>query len=81
MEIKTKYDIGDKVWTIHNNKVVNMTIYHFSIKVYKEKIRIEYMSDEDFKQHVSFKNTPELLPLFKYENELFPTKEELVKSL
>lgn len=41
MEIKTRYNLGDKVWTVQNCKAVQMEITEISIN----KERISYRGD------------------------------------
>ena len=75
MEVNTKYDLDDRVWTVINNKVekqivTGITVYHTFNEPWKgggEKIDILY----DLNWQV------EEVP----ENRLFSTKEELLKSL
>lgn len=75
MEVNTKYDLDDRVWTVINNKVekqivTGITVYHTFKEPYLgggEKIDILY--DLNWQA--------EEVP----ENRLFSTKEELLKSL
>lgn len=65
MEIKTKYNIGDTVWFMHKNRCVSMKIENINIEV---KIKyIQYIFNES--------------EIWISEKYLFPTKEELLKSL
>ena len=65
MTIKTKYNIGDEVWFIRNNKVTLGFV---------EIINIRHTTfEEDIEYYV--------LGNWYYESSLFPTKEELLKSL
>lgn len=76
MEIKTKYNIGDEVYFIHNNKVNNSRIKSIEVTCISNydalyptepKVVITY--------HVMINNT-------RYcEYDLFKTKEELINSL
>lgn len=72
MQINTKYNIGDEVYALFNNKVKNFIITGISI-VAKEKfpILIRYISFNII--------TGEYMKID--EKEIFPTKEELLKSL
>ena len=69
MIIETKYSIGDEVWcNIYNGKKLKITAIHI-IAVAVDNVIIEYsvMSNG--------------IAWCKTENELFPTEEELLKSL
>jgi len=68
MDIKTKFKIGDYVFTMMDNRVWNFTINSIVIRVSNEKIIIEY-------KFVSNER------MMRKEHELFTTKEELLKSL
>lgn len=71
MTIETKYNIGDEVWFIWDNIVRNAKIDGiWSITVNPEKSII-------YQLNMTWHDAP---LLFK-ENALFPTKEELLKSL
>lgn len=65
--VKTKYDIGNTVWYIRDNKARYAEITGFSISVEANKTEIKYTLHYDSG---------------KVEESLaFPTKEELLKSL
>ena len=67
MTIKTKYNIGDEVWYILKGNVYHEIIDHIVIDVVKTgEIYIYYNSEGKFPHR---------------EDRLFPTKEELLKSL
>ena len=68
MTIETKYNIGDEVWTIVEDKVSECPILSITVKkgIWKEEIEVMYYIDNCE---------------WRYEQELFPTKEELLKSL
>ena len=72
MEIKTKYNIGDRVYTLFDNKVENFIIEGINIVADKEyPILIQYLSYNI----IPGENT-------RFDEErVFPTKEELLKSL
>lgn len=71
MKIETKYNIGDEVWTVIKGKAVKevVNMIHIHIGSYEN---ISY----------SF-NSRRALGLFEpiEESNIFPTKEELLKSL
>ena len=70
MTIETKYNIGDDVWLLYNNKAVSSRIFRIEVKVDLHlSARIKYyLSGSDIAEFYS-------------EDKLFPTKEELLKSL
>lgn len=73
MEIKTKYDIGDEVYTLHKNKVTKVKIKAVGCSLSDTERYIGYATDIVgglFESNKSFT-----------EEELFKTKEELLKSL
>ena len=72
MDIKTKYDIGQSVFFMDNNKVQEGTIDRIHIEV-------RYNGGKDNKVRISYS----LFTTSKFyeDKELFPTKEELLKSL
>lgn len=80
MEIKTKYNLGDKVYVMHDNKVVYFTIQRINIKI-GDKISIEYVSSEKFRQYLYLSKESDYMSLYVEEEKVFSTKEELLKSL
>jgi hypothetical protein len=74
MKIETKFSVNDKVWLLHNNKIINSEILSISILVtHKGKIEEKYALKE-----ISNVYTGITHPYF--EN-IFTTKEELINSL
>jgi hypothetical protein len=71
MTIETKYNIGDEVWFMHNNKVYISFITDVRIKKNNVNTKIEYMVES--MQKIDFG--------IKKEFDLYSTKEELLKSL
>lgn len=71
MTIETKYNIGDEVWFIWENKVYVSFIEDVRVKRNNKNIKIEYMVESMQKKDFGLKK----------ESDLFPTKEELLKSL
>jgi len=67
MVVTTKYNIGDTVWFISNDKVSTLDITGFNITVDSGKTVIKYNLHYDVEE--------------LEEELLFPTKEELLKSL
>lgn len=69
MTIETKYNIGDEVWVYYNMMPEKMIITHINFYCHKRgtlKTEIRYVLNNA----IAFK-----------ERSLFPTKEELLKSL
>ena len=69
MTIETKYKIGDEVWVVAVNQVLMREVVKVRIVGINEKYGYEVTSDTWLKRG-----------LFE-EKRLFPTKEELIKSL
>ena len=70
MTIETKYNIGDKVWFMNEGEPTSEKIVRIDVEQYEQKQFVEYtviLCDV-------------ILTSF-YEEEIFPTKEELLKSL
>ena len=72
MEIKTKYDIGQRVFFMKDNKVETSAIRQIIIDVW-------YNRDKDIKERTSYGLFS--TDRFYEEENLFLTKEELLKSL
>lgn len=71
MTIETKYNIGDKVWCANIfGEPFQLKIYGIAIEILGNRIFISY--------YVGLK---EVSCTLKKEQLLFPTKEELLKSL
>lgn len=77
MEIKTKYNIGDAVWVIAGNKVQHLRIEAIEVSIGKTMIT----EDGDFS--ISEYKTSYSVGWGNWckESDIFPTKEELLKSL
>lgn len=83
MTIKTKYNIGDEVWAIYEYQVLKFRIAEIRIKTNGKKTFVEYLlvyspveisEDDILSADIEIKD---IIP----ERYLFPTKEELLKSL
>lgn len=76
MTIETKYNIGDEVWCIDNNMVTQSKIRSIVIEVGG--------AGSIIKRHILYRMYVDDIirrkPLVR-ESDLFPTKEELLKSL
>jgi hypothetical protein len=72
MKIETKYNIGDKVWLIAHNTICNLTITSIMATSYPTFNSIKY----------GFGRTEKTGKFdFVEEEYIFPTKEDLIKSL
>jgi hypothetical protein len=69
MTIETKFDIGQEVWFMEEDEPNSDVILSIEINIYKEKVFIEYLFANDS------------YPYGLDESILFPTKEELLKSM
>ncbi|MGL4779906.1 MAG: hypothetical protein ACRCXN_03635 [Bacteroidales bacterium] len=72
MTIETKFNIGDTVWYLYDNKVLQGVIVHIELQIdgndsYEEKCHIK--AEHHQRQYMY------------YAEKLFPSKEELLKSL
>lgn len=71
MTINTKYNIGDEVWFMNENKAYVSFIKDVMVKRNNKNTKIEYMVESMQKKDFGLKK----------EQDLFSTKEELLKSL
>lgn len=81
MNIKTKFDIGSKVFFMHSNKVATGCVTKISVTVIEKK-----KNDPDVivtmyqvKPNIPLDRCPCVLSM--HEVEIFGTKEELLKTL
>ena len=72
MKIETKYDIGQEVWLLDNNHIYQGTVDGINIAIGKE-ISSVYT--------VRIRNISGSWTIQRKEEFVFPTKEELLKSL
>jgi hypothetical protein len=72
MTIETRYDIGDEVWFIVNGRIAEFIVSQVSIVKTEHNAYITY--------GLRTKNEP-IITFDATEKFLFPTKEELLKSL
>lgn len=76
MKIKTKFDIDDIVYAIHDNKVQELRVYNIVIRQYYSKaIEIDYLLSP---VNIQPRNDGSVT---KGEKEVFKTKKQLVNSL
>lgn len=74
MTIETKYTIGDEVWLMYENKAITAQVIEMNVA-----IGMNFYSEVDAKCFCKIK-----CPYFTreiHDSHLFPTKEELLKSL
>lgn len=89
MTIETKFDIGQEVWVMYKNKPTRLTIGGIDISVRKGRLELDrvravimyYM--EPYEMNPLKMSDAEYIPYNRkyYENNVFLTKEELLKSL
>lgn len=89
MTIETKHNIGDEVWVMYENKPTRLTIGGINISVSKGRLELDraravimyYM--EPFEMNPIKMSDAVYIPYNRIynENDVFPTKEELLKSL
>lgn len=75
MEVKTKYEIGDEVWTMLNNRPHYFRIVAIGVFCYPNRIGVRNMENTN----VCHRSNPQ--HLYFDEKMCFPTKEELIKHL
>lgn len=78
MTIETKYNIGDEVWFMFRNKAIHTNIVSIKIKV-KNYTQCGMIRMEIGTAYEAFTPYDDILEIA--ESLLFPTKEELLKSL
>ena len=74
MTIETRYDIGDEVWLMYDNMAITAQIIEMNVE-----IRENYLRDVNANCYCKIK-----CPHFTreiHDSRIFPTKEELLKSL
>lgn len=70
MTIETKYNIGDKVWTLNSLcEPIPAKVFGIMVEVRRNRTYIDYKVDNQ-----------EIIA-YRREDVVFPTKEELLKSL
>ena len=81
MEIKTKYNIGDVVFTMFQNKVTYFTIRRIDIRTDRKETSIVYTSEETYEEYSHITGENGTRNWIRCEDKIFPSKEELLKSL
>lgn len=77
METLTKYNIGDEVWLMHENKAICFPVVEILLHIYQERAGfIRQHERYGVKQH-----RDDIKPTYYDVFNLFPSKEELLKSL
>lgn len=66
MEIKTKYNVGDTLYTIEHFKIIKFEVARIYAFAYESGVNIQYSS----KGYIDYK-----------EDECFRTEDELIKQL
>ena len=67
MEIKTKYKIGDTLYTIENFNIIKFEVSRIYVFVYENGINISYSkkSSADYKESECFRTEDELIKQLK----------------
>jgi len=82
MKIETKYNIGDTVWTISENKVKSGKITQpYTFTPYTVNFKYDLTKLIGWKLDKLEWKTDSERPIVRLEEELFLTKEELIQSL
>ena len=76
MEKHNKFQIGESVYLLHNNKIKQMFVYGVEFHI-EGNLNKFYM----YKLREFFPNTDSFAKSTQPENTLFTSKEELIKSL
>lgn len=83
MTIETKYNIGDEVWAIYQHQAIQLCVKGIKTYVHRRGTVVEYMlvykpvqtnEDDILCADINIQET-------YLEKHIFPTKEELLKSL
>ncbi len=86
MTFNTKYNIGDFLWFIADNKILNLPVEKIGIDYEpfffsNDKLRIKYTFFEKIEEYKMFPEWNKNKVYIKNENEVYKTKEELCKNL
>lgn len=85
MEFKTKYDIGDEVWTIDRNNGTAKQKFIIGLKYLAHEIRLDgfkfdYQAELKY-ELANYRGECNEQTFDVTEDKVFKTKEELIKSL
>lgn len=82
MTFETKYNIGDEVWAMYNNKPICLTIAAMDIGLHQKQLWVIYYMQPYEIDPLKMSNV-EYISYNRafYEKDIFPTREELLKSL
>lgn len=73
MTIKTKFNVGDEVWLMENNKPKNYEVFDIEVKVFTNHFNVVLTRES----YCLAKNSRH----WELADALFATKEELLRSL
>ena len=76
MDIKTKYSVGEKVFVMYQNRILNQFINKIEIEIYSP---LSY-NDTGKKLRYGIKIDSDKIEFF-HESKLFTNKEDLIKTL
>lgn len=80
MKIETKFDVGQEVYFMHDNKVQTAKITEVNITIFE--LNAQYCTTKSTCLYkLSFRASERSGSIVKDESELFATKEDLLKSL
>ena len=81
MQIKTKHNIGDEMWFIAHNQICNMHIFSINVQILEGLPHSESYVFDLAEQFIIPSGCEDKRFLTLNESAVFPTKEELLKSL
>ena len=82
MKIETKYNIGDEVWFMHENRVEFAPVRGYQVILGEGEYYGEFLKgNKVLRINYLVRTNDNKIKDIKSEDELFPTKEELLKNL
>lgn len=81
MKIETKYNIGQEVWFMYRNHTASAIIRGYQVIVGEGEYYGEFSGSVISRINYLVRTAGNEIHDIKSEHELFPTKEELLKSL
>lgn len=84
MKIEIKYEIGDSLWFVADDKIINLPVENIKYEyrpAFFNKLRTTYTFFERKKDYVIMPHWNETKCYIKEEDEVYKTKEELLKNL